>query len=1278
MANWWDDPDLQSGGNEEAPKSNDDTWGHFMKVIGNSLGRGAATAIPYILDIASLNSRVPQNPKKALTGQGKITTAVNKKYSEIAGDVQPRNKAEEYGSAIAQGVGSAAVPLGPVAGIPRALLGGAVGGAAAQAAHDIAPDNWWAPVLAGLAGGTLGAEGPHIVSSVKTGRMIHEGMQHPDWQAVNDVIVNDLEGGGTLANPKVSSKGAVGPQQVMPETARKPGFGIRPWDGKTQADLARVGRQYSAAMMHKYDGDAAKVLAAYNAGPGRVDSLLKKYGEDWASYLPPETKNYVKKGLSKLGLHGSDRYQDAFLQTLDDAEFKRYAGIVDETNQHEDWAQVWKRAEDDYIPELDDPITPEERAANDEETAFLDNDEHLDLNDDFFIETMGKKFDLDRNYKPTTAEQERMTEIQQERPDFYWGNFGYRKGDELSNVHQFPGERIVNPDKVGPSETVPYNLIAAKKNGISNIGDARAERYRRQMDENNRRLKEYDDNYLDSLQERADNLNYILEEHLANNPLLSSGELEDLKQSWFELHNRMKSSKMPALGQDIVNDAVQNIMKFEKQRVNPKDLPDIILDPESSPVVRKQEVAPLDVRAVPEKNKPANEHNRTIVQLLKDLWNDESGAIDPDGIFGRKPSNHILNPKPELTHEETRMSSYSADGKTVPAIRVFDKNTGETFAIARATPFENKESRIARAYKAAKAMLADDSGSGPNPFDGETPEGRDGSDHTPVDKLRQALRDAQPIRDVQETMYSRARSKRFSEASDVGKKTKGEEGLYAEMGALKGALPKANYESIRGQFSQEDLDGLFDHIKNSSRLSYGESIRARVAFAKMIGDRDANYATVPTDSEIQLLGKVFPKEVIEELLRKKPLKDRVIHNIVSGLNVPRSLMASMDLSAPFRQGVFLVGRKEFWTSFDDMFKAFGSEKAFQAIQDEISSRPTYRLMKKGRLALSGADHVLYQREEAFMSDLAEKIPVAGRLVRASTRAYEGFLNKLRADTFDRMVKLSKDAGIDIEHDQRALKDITRFINAATGRGDLGKLNQAAPILSAAFFSPRLAASRIQMLTDPRIYMASNPVVRKEAIKSLMAFVAIQVAGIGLLSMATGGSVNVDPRSSDFAKIKVGNTRIDTLGGFQQYIRLAAVLATGKEVGSNGKVRKLNDDKAYKGDTYASVVGRFARGKESPVASFIHDNAAGKDIVGKKVKYPEALYDRFIPLVAQDVRDVAKEKGYPAAAALGTMAVFGVGLQTYETKKGGSKKQLKNWWEDSSLSSHRRKKEWWEQ
>lgn len=154
--------------------------------------------------------------------------------------------------------------------------------------------------IAAAAGAALQG-GIEVGGKISTGRRIARGSKMPGWQEVNDVIVRDLEGGGTLERPKVSPKGAMGPQQVMPETARKPGFGIRPWDGKTQADLARVGRQYSAAMMDKYNGDTAKVLAAYNAGPGRVDGLIKRYGGDWQKHLPAETKAYVSKGLAKLG-----------------------------------------------------------------------------------------------------------------------------------------------------------------------------------------------------------------------------------------------------------------------------------------------------------------------------------------------------------------------------------------------------------------------------------------------------------------------------------------------------------------------------------------------------------------------------------------------------------------------------------------------------------------------------------------------------------------------------------------------------------------------------------------------------------------------------------------------------------------------------------------------------------------------------------------------------------------------------------------------------------------
>jgi hypothetical protein len=42
-----------------------------------------------------------------------------------------------------------------------------------------------------------------------------------------------------------------------------------------------------------FEGDAHKALAAYNAGLGRVQSLVAAHGEDWERALPAETKGYL-------------------------------------------------------------------------------------------------------------------------------------------------------------------------------------------------------------------------------------------------------------------------------------------------------------------------------------------------------------------------------------------------------------------------------------------------------------------------------------------------------------------------------------------------------------------------------------------------------------------------------------------------------------------------------------------------------------------------------------------------------------------------------------------------------------------------------------------------------------------------------------------------------------------------------------------------------------------------------------------------------------------------
>lgn len=100
-------------------------------------------------------------------------------------------------------------------------------------------------------------------------------------------------------NPKTSSAGAVGVMQVMPDTAPEAArLAGLPWDEqayRNDPDYNKVlGIAYLSELLRKYDGDVAKALAAYNAGPGRADAALKM-GDRWLAHLPAETQDYVQR-----------------------------------------------------------------------------------------------------------------------------------------------------------------------------------------------------------------------------------------------------------------------------------------------------------------------------------------------------------------------------------------------------------------------------------------------------------------------------------------------------------------------------------------------------------------------------------------------------------------------------------------------------------------------------------------------------------------------------------------------------------------------------------------------------------------------------------------------------------------------------------------------------------------------------------------------------------------------------------------------------------------------
>jgi hypothetical protein len=111
-------------------------------------------------------------------------------------------------------------------------------------------------------------------------------------------------------SPVTSSEGAKFAMQVMPATARKPGFGIAPARDNSAEEYNRVGTELLQKLTEKY-GDPAKAWAAYNAGSGRLEHAMEKHGDNWLAAMPSETQKYVAKNMAALGGQAGGNVQQA-------------------------------------------------------------------------------------------------------------------------------------------------------------------------------------------------------------------------------------------------------------------------------------------------------------------------------------------------------------------------------------------------------------------------------------------------------------------------------------------------------------------------------------------------------------------------------------------------------------------------------------------------------------------------------------------------------------------------------------------------------------------------------------------------------------------------------------------------------------------------------------------------------------------------------------------------------------------------------------------------------
>lgn len=535
----------------------------------------------------------------------------------------------------------------------------------------------------------------------------------------------------------------------------------------------------------------------------------------------------------------------------------------------------------------------------------------------------------------------------------------------------------------------------------------------------------------------------------------------------------------------------------------------------------------------------------------------------------------------------------------------------------------------------------------------------------------------------------RARQSMFSETGAVGDLSK--EPLSGEPKLSEptkfdqeGTLPsgqKARYKLKEPESSssiRDRFDKMFSGLSEQKRPETPKSTAREAKLAEYsdyrkneiaAGRQPVKYGDYEVKTNVARSGLADEKGELKipEFLTDSSKRDSLLTMASKSANTMKSMQNALSLAAPLRHGAGLIYRKEFYPAFRDMFKYFGNKEFYNNAMQAIEEHPNFPLFKAsgGFMSKAGTANV----EEEFLNSYVGNIPKftgIPQTVAASQRGYTGFLNKLRFDTFNGMTKTMKSLGYETHSmvgsdiiPSKMTKSINKFINNATGRGDLpGNLNKVTNELNMLMWSPRMISSRVQMFANPKLYMDLPKGMRLEGVKSLLGIAGMGLAINGLASMA-GAKMGTNPLSTDFMKSRFGGNKVvDPNAGLQQYVVAASRFLAGK-TDSKMPTSRLE------------IAGRFAANKESPALNLVHQLLTAKEFSGKGMmldKFTDQyknetsihgeIAKRFTPIFLQDIQELMQSepdfsKNIGLDVAMGAASLAGMS-QSYPERKSGLK------------------------
>jgi len=490
---------------------------------------------------------------------------------------------------------------------------------------------------------------------------------------------------------------------------------------------------------------------------------------------------------------------------------------------------------------------------------------------------------------------------------------------------------------------------------------------------------------------------------------------------------------------------------------------------------------------------------------------------------------------------------------------------------------------------------------------------------------------------------------------------------YSEMLDNLNFEPKPKRErniDAEGQKLQDERDRIKKNYQEASKISGITSEEAAniVRFSKTVAETKAKLEAGGNRFEYGAARVAFEKyiehlkgrdDTISHMARRradefkttyqdhkaKAVYDVIKDSIQTISDTSISLVASLDNSFIGRQGlkVLMTHPTVWWPaareSFRDIRKVLGGQDAHAALMADIYSRPN---------CLNGAydaAKLIPKTEEQFPTSMPERVPYAGRMFKASQTAFEGAAIRMRTDLYDLLSKTAEEAGQNVT-DKIWIEDVGRVINSLTARGAWGKRGEPA-IVRVILWAPKMLKANLDVLTAHGAGAGlETGFARKEAALNLLKIVG-STAVLLAMAAAMGADVEDDPRSTDFGKIKVGDTRFDVTGGAASIITLAARLLSGSyKSASTGLVHNYGTKFAARTRWDAFI--DFLTNKTSPPARVVVDMLKGKNWKGEPFTWSGAAYQALTPISVQNAIKLKDEAS--ADRVLGVIADF-VGMNT---------------------------------